>query len=392
VPGAVDLGGVLLGSVMSCTHEPMRDEEILTSAVESEPTTERVNIALYGATGAGKSTLLNAIFDAPMAETGVGEPVTATTEMYSNDAGTLSIYDGAGIELGERSPFRDIRKRISRNRRADVADAIHVAWYCVNSKTDRLEDGQKRVIQEIAKHGIPVVLVLTKVNVRGGVIDPAAIRLTKAIEEMELPIVGGTPVVTAAVDDSFVSAERYGLDRLLDVTYAVVPEAQRIALAAAQKIDLSIKARYARSWIAGAVAFAGGIGATPIPATDAVILIPAQAALMVKIASIYDIPKAKISALTGTATLAASQGGKFAAASLLKLVPGVGSVISASVAATITGVLGESWRLTTERAFTGEIDLDDAKQLEELARTFLSNIKNGTGASKGNRATPDEVV
>jgi hypothetical protein len=50
--------------------------------------------------------------------------------------------------------------------------------------------------------------------------------------------------------------------------------AERIALASAQKIDLSITARYARSWIAGAVAFAGGVGATPIPLADAALLVP----------------------------------------------------------------------------------------------------------------------
>ena len=79
-------------------------------------------------------------------------------------------------------------------------------------------------------------------------------------------------------------------------------------------------------------------------------------------------------------TLLAAAGGKIAAASLIKLVPGVGSVISAGVAATVTGVLGESWRVTTERVFTGKLDLDDTDQLADLVRTFTINLKNGTGA------------
>ena len=44
------------------------------------------------------------------------------------------------------------------------------------------------------------------------------------------------------------------------------------------------------------------------------------------------------------------------------------------------GVLGESWRITTERVFTGELDLDNAEQLADLVRTFTNNMKNGTGA------------
>jgi uncharacterized protein (DUF697 family) len=201
-----------------------------------------------------------------------------------------------------------------------------------------------------------------------------------AIEAMNLPIVTGRPLVTAAVDDEFNGVGRYGLGSLLEATYREVPEAQRIALAAAQKIDLSIKARYARSWIAGAVAFACGVGATPIPLADAAVLIPAQAALMAKIASVYGIPKVKAAKLVGASTTVAAAGGKLAAASLVKLVPGVGSVISAGVAATITGVLGESWRITTERVFTGKLDLDNAEQLAELAKSFTSKVKNGTGA------------
>lgn len=64
--------------------------------------------------------------------------------------------------------------------------------------------------------------------------------------------------------------------------------------------------------------------------------------------------------------------------------PGVGSVISAGVAATITGVLGESWRVTTEKVFTGEFDLDNAEQLVDIAKFFTSNVKDG---ARGNEAT-----
>ncbi|MHB9005088.1 MAG: YcjF family protein, partial [Coriobacteriia bacterium] len=263
----------------------------------------------------------------------------------------------------------------------DQLDAlIHVAWYCVNSGTGRLEDGQKRAIVEIAKSGIPVVLVLTKVNVRNGVVDPGAVEFADAIQLMGLPMVTGRPVVTSAIDDAFNGVGRYGLATLLDVTYGAVPEAQRVALASAQKVDLSIKARYARSWIAGAIAFAGGVGATPIPLADAAVLVPTQAALMAKIAMIYDIPKEKAITVIGSTTAVASVGGKMAASSLIKLVPGVGSAISAGVAATITGVLGESWRITTERVFAGKLDLDDAHQVADLARSFSEQVKRGTGA------------
>ena len=34
----------------------------------------------------------------------------------------------------------------------------------------------------------------------------------------------------------------------------------------------------------------------------------------------------------------------------------------------------------SRRIFTGKLDLDDAEQMADLAETFTSNVKNGTGA------------
>lgn len=207
-------------------------------------------------------------------------------------AGTLGIYDGAGFELGGRRPAKDLLQRITRNRAPNsLTDYIHVAWFCVNSATARLEPGQADAIRKVAGTGIPVILVLTKVSVREGAVDPAVVELSDSISAMDLPVVGGRPVLTAAVEDSFNGTSKHGLEDLLTATYRVVPEAQRVAVAAAQKIDLSIKARYARSWIAGAVAFAGGVGFTPIPLADAAVLLPSQAALMAKIARSTGYPR-----------------------------------------------------------------------------------------------------
>jgi uncharacterized protein (DUF697 family) len=84
--------------------------------------------------------------------------------------------------------------------------------------------------------------------------------------------------------------------------------------------------------------------------------------------------------LLAATPVAAAAGGKIAAANLIKLVPGVGLMISAGVAAGITGVLGESWRATTEKIFKGDIDLDNVEKLVDFAKMFAENVKNGTGA------------
>lgn len=363
------------------TQDELDDEFSKAFDDEGAQALGRVNIAIYGATGAGKSSLINAIFGAEVASTGVGEPVTATTALYVNETGTLGIYDGAGFELGAVTPVREIVRRIRRDRSPGkgASDLIHVAWFCVNSATARLEAGQVESIKRIAAEGIPVILVLTKCSVRDGLLDPAVARLADAIAAMSLPVVGGRAVPTAAIEDAFNGTGKYGLEALLETTYRVVPEAQRVAIAAAQKIDLTIKARYARSWIAGAVAFAGGVGFAPVPLADAAVLVPAQAALMAKIAAIYDIPKARAAQLIAAATSSAAAGGKLAAASIIGLVPGVGQVINAAVAGTVTGAIGESWRAMSERIFTGSLPLEKTEEVNDLVTHFLGSLRGWKG-------------
>lgn len=85
-------------------------------------------------------------------------------------------------------------------------------------------------------------------------------------------------------------------------------------------------------------------------------------------------------ALAGGATTLVAAGGRMAATSLTKLVPGVGSVITGAVAGTITAVLGESWRVTCEQVFVGRIDLDDMDKVADLAKAFIAKVAAGTGA------------
>lgn len=71
-----------------------------------------------------------------------------------------------------------------------------------------------------------------------------------------------------------------------------------------------------------------------------------------------------------------------AAASLTKLVPVAGNVISAGVAATITGTIGEAWRGVSEHVFTGKIDLDDADEAMSLANQFVERVRESRSTER----------
>ena len=335
-----------------------------------------VRIAIFGGTGVGKSTLINAVFGEDVAAAGVGEPVTKGVDKHVNAEGTLAIWDFQGFETGDR-PLKWLRKQVADNRHGTRQDTFDVAWFAISAPSGRFDDGQGKLVRELDTLGIPVVLVLTQVHRRGDQVAPAHRELAASIEARDLPIVGRRVVLTMAKGDRFSDLPSHGLQDLLDLTYTAVPQGRLNALIASQRIDLRSKLRLARSWIAGASTFAGGVGFVPIPFADAGVLVPAQMALMARIAAIYNVPKAQARKVITGATSLATAGGKYAAASLFKLVPGVGSVISASVASTITATVGESWRAVSERVFTGKLDLNSVTDVAESFRDGLRRkVKN----------------
>lgn len=93
--------------------------------------------------------------------------------------------------------------------------------------------------------------------------------------------------------------------------------------------------------------YAGGataVGAIPIPYADAPILIFGQVNMIREILKIYGLETIVTGPLISAILIKqiVSVGGKYLAKSLAKLIPGIGSVISAGVAGTITYLLGKS--------------------------------------------------
>jgi uncharacterized protein (DUF697 family) len=113
----------------------------------------------------------------------------------------------------------------------------------------------------------------------------------------------------------------------------------------------------ARPVIATASAAAAATAAIPIPVADAVALAPIQMAMMGRIAAIYGLEMQAMLSGTAIAQMGAQIAGKALARSFIKLIPGAGSAINATVAFALTGATGEGWMRLSERVHTGEVDL-----------------------------------
>lgn len=320
------------------------------------------NLAVFGKTGVGKSTLVNAIFGSQVAATGLGKPVTQGLVYYRHPGGLLGLYDSEGFETGTSGDeiLAALRQYVGSSRTLPIDQQIHAAWYLVRWSDRRFEERQADFVRALSEMGLPIVLVITQVPSRDGVPHPEAVELAHYIESLGLPLrPAGVALLTNALEDPFTGAPVFGLQELLDATYLVVPEVATAALTAVQILDWERKRQAAKKIINQSVAIAAGVGATPIPFSDAALLVPTQVQMIARITAAYGLPADRSRALaaagavvlTGGATMA----GRYLATNLLKLVPGgavASSAISATVAGSLTRGVGMAWSRVCEYALS----------------------------------------
>lgn len=337
----------------------------------------RFNLALFGKTGVGKSTLINAIFGEPVAATGIGEPVTEGSHLYLDKRGQLGLIDTQGLEIGrdDKELLADVTKTVNRMRKQPVAEQIHAVWFCVRGMDRRFEESEAAFIRKLDELGLPVIVVLTQVPEREGQIHPDAQQLVRVIEEKHLPIEG--IYCTYAQRDHFTGQPPHGLMELLHATFRVAPEAVHGALTAAQKIDLARKAREAHKAVGAAASGAAAAAATPIPFSDAALLVPIQLGMMARIAQLYNLKVDRAALLAIASTSAATSAGRATFTSLLKFFPGAGTVaggvIGAGVASGFTVAMGEAWIAVCQKAAGGALPslngVIDSQAVQDLFMT-----------------------
>lgn len=348
---------------------------------EAEVSFGRFNLAIFGKTGVGKSTLINAIFGEDVARTGIGKPVTQHSHLYLHKTGTLGVMDTRGLEVGKDNQeiLTELSELLKETQRRPLKDQIHVAWYCVRYSDRRFEETEADFITKLTELGLPVILVITQVPMKDGQYHPDAVALAQDIADRLLPVDGHRAFMTSAINDPFLGSPAHGLQEVLDATFRVAPDGVENAITAAQKIDLNRKQVASGRVVAGAAAAAAAAGASPIPFSDAAILVPIQLAMMAGISLIYGVAVDKATTAAVAATTAATTAGRTLVTGLIKLVPGVGSLvggtISATVAAAITFAMGQAWTLVCLKISQGELQVvGGALDNEAIRRVFMEEF------------------
>ena len=305
----------------------------------------QVNILIAGKTGVGKSTLINAVFQGNFATTGQGRPVTQTTREIKKEGIPLSLFDTRGLELKEYSEtFKELENFVrDKNNDSNPMNHIHMAWICIDESSRRVEDAEIELCKLLSNH-MPVIGIITKSSSDDGfrqkVID--ILKNTKNVVRVNS--------ISKTLDDGYV-IKPSGLEELVELAMEIVPEGQKNAFAAAQRVSIKQKKNKSHAIVAAAATTAAGTGAIPIPFSDAFALVPIQVGMLAGITAVFgfELKKAFLSTLVSSTITAggATLLGKTIVSNLLKMFPGVGSVaggaIAASTASALTIAFGEAY-------------------------------------------------
>ena len=228
-----------------------------------------------------------------------------------------------------------IKRKMEENRQKASLEKIHIVWFCISVAGGRIQVYDTQILKLL--HGDQdlqsrVAVVLTKCDEDDE--NGSTAKLFKQIIGNDM----GTalPVFEVSTDPNLT----LDLEKLMTWAANQLDDTDlKEAFIASQMISLKAKREAATARIGFYALTAAGIGASPIPVSDAALLTPLQITMSTNIIHIYGMENiASISkALIGNIVI--SNLGKAFAGGLLKLIPGVGTLIGGAINAGVASLI-----------------------------------------------------
>jgi uncharacterized protein (DUF697 family) len=361
---------------------------------------------LFGKTQSGKTSLIKYLTGADGAEIGRGfQPCTRFSRRYqfpTAEAPLLSFLDTRGLDEPGYDPAEDLERFNSE---------AHVVLVTVKA----LDHAQENVLNHLgalrkAQPRRPVVLVLTCLHEAYpqqqharpfpfGADDWSAVAaappalpsdLLRSLQEQRQRFEGLTDRVVAVdltpPEEGFDDPE-YGGPRLREVLLDVLPAALGQTLRMldeAQRGLQDLYAAHALPHVLGYSSLAATAGAVPVPVLDLVLLSGIQSHMVYDLARLYGQPLTGQRFLEMASSLGMGMLLRQAARSLIKLIPGVGTVVGSVAVGALAGAstfaLGKAFCYYYRAVHEGHVPRpEDLRRYyrQELSRAEQAWARNG---------------
>ncbi len=309
-------------------------------------------LLVCGAEGAGKNSLVQALVTAtilptPSADEGIthtvdlkpeGIPVSLATVDEENVEASLSALD------------------------AQLPWSTVLLWLVAYDK--KTLESDREILSHIRKKApdLPIVILGTGVDRSTTLFNPATFSpdspkspAEQAVHDWisqlntELVTVKPNAVLPCAVGASSNDVSRqFNLQTISNTIENLLPQPMRIQWIAFEKANKDT-GRKAEKMIVAATTAAGAIGVLPLPIADMPFIVGIQVALIISLCSLYG--KAFTADAARSLVLAAlsALAGPIAFQNIIKVVPGLGSVVGGGIAAACTYAVGMGTKLLLER-------------------------------------------
>jgi uncharacterized protein (DUF697 family)/GTP-binding protein EngB required for normal cell division len=285
------------------------------------------NVLICGQTGVGKSSVVNFLFKKNVADIGNnGEACSRGITLYEGEL--LNIYDSEGYEIGEekQSEYKTMLEDFLRTKTGN--EAVQVVWYAISGAGNRYTSLDLEIIRSLSDKKYMVCILLTKIDeMEESQMNDMYNDISRDISPLNVFKTSNKDYVQTFCD----------WNALTMWTCTAWQDALNERTATFQRLEENRK--QARIAVTAATVAAAGVGASPIPFSDAFLLAPIQTAMILKVTSLYDIHLAEGVVTSIVGTILATALGRSVAGNLIKLIPGIGSIAGAAINASTAGII-----------------------------------------------------